>query len=44
MIDQRKRYAVGYALSFAIFSIIAALISLVFIIPMLDFDFPLPNV
>ena len=44
MVDQRKRYAVGYALSFAIFSIIAALISLVFIIPMLDFDFPLPNV
>ena len=44
MVDQRKRYAVGYALSFAIFSIIAALISLIFIIPMLDFDFPLPNV
>lgn len=44
MVDQRKRYAVGYALSFAIFSIIAALISLVFIIPMLDFGFPLPNV
>lgn len=44
MVDQRKRYAVGYALGFAIFSIIAALISLIFILPMLDFDFPMPNV
>ena len=34
----------GYALGFAIFSIIAALISLIFILPMLDFDFPMPNV
>ena len=44
MVDQRKKYAVGYALGFAIFSIIAALISLIFILPMLDFDFPMPNV
>lgn len=43
MIDQRKRYAAGYALSFAIFCIIAALISLIFIIPMNDFNFPLPS-
>ena len=43
MRDQRKRYAIGYALEFAIFCIISALISLIFIFPMLDFGFPLPN-
>ena len=43
MKDQRTRYACGFALEFAIFCIISALISLIFIIPMLDFSFPLPN-
>lgn len=43
MRKQRKRYAIGYVLSFALFCIISALISLIFILPMLDFDFPLPS-
>ena len=43
MRDQRKRDAAGYALNFAIFCIISTLISLILIIPMLDFSFPLPS-
>lgn len=43
MKSQRKKYATSFALEFAIFCIISALISLILIIPMLDFDFPLPN-
>ena len=43
MKDQRKRYALGFALEFAIFCLIAALVSLIFIVPMLDFSFPFPN-
>lgn len=44
MRNQRKHYAAGYALEFVIFGIISALISLILIIPMLNFDFPLPSV
>ena len=40
MNDQRKKYALGYALEFAIFCIISALISLVFIIQMTHFEVP----
>ena len=43
MRKQKDRYAAGYALSFAIFCIIAALISLIFIIPMNNFNFPMPS-
>lgn len=43
MKSQRKKYATSFALGFAIFCIISALISLILIIPMLDFDFPLPS-
>ncbi len=43
MRKQKNSYAMGSALEFAIFCIIAALISLIFIIPMLNFDFPLPS-
>ncbi len=41
---QKNRYAAGYALEFAIFCIISVIISLILIIPMLDFDFPLPSI
>ena len=43
MRNQRKRYACGYALGFAIFCIISALISLILIIPMMNFSLPLPS-
>jgi N-acetylmuramoyl-L-alanine amidase len=43
MKNQRNKYAKSFALEFAIFCIIAALISLIFIIPMLNFSFPLPS-
>lgn len=43
MKKRRNKYAVGFALEFAIFCIISALISLVLIIPMLNFDFPMPT-
>lgn len=43
MRKQGNKYSMGYALEFAIFCIISALISLILIIPMLNFDFPLPS-
>ena len=43
MKKQGNKYSAGYALGFAIFCIISALISLILIIPMLNFDFPLPS-
>lgn len=43
MKSQRNRYASGFALEFAIFCIISALISLALILLMLDLGFPLPN-
>lgn len=43
MKSQRKKYATSFALGFAIFCIISALISLVLIIPMLNYKFPLPS-
>lgn len=43
MKSQRKKYATGFALEFAIFCIISALISLILIIPMLNFLFPMPS-
>lgn len=43
MRKQRDSYAIGSALEFAIFCIISALISLVLIIPMLNFDLPIPS-
>ena len=43
MKSQRKRYASSFALEFAIFCIISALISLILIVPMLNFSLPLPS-
>lgn len=43
MRKQSNKYATGYALEFALFCIISALISLIFILPMMDWSFPLPN-
>lgn len=43
MKSQRNKYATSFALEFAIFCIISALISLVLIIPMLNYKFPLPS-
>ena len=43
MKNQRNRYALGYALEFAIFCIVSALISLVLIFIVFNFSFPLPN-
>ena len=43
MRDERKRNAYGFALEFAIFCIVAALISLILILPMMKFDLPLPS-
>ena len=43
MKNQRKKYATSFALGFAIFCIISALISLILIIPMLNFSLPLPS-
>lgn len=43
MKNQSNKYATGYALEFALFCIISALISLIFILPMMDWSFPLPN-
>lgn len=43
MRKQKDSYAIGSALEFAIFCIIVALISLIFIVPVLNFDFPLPS-
>ena len=43
MKSQRKKYATSFALEFAIFCIISALISLILIIPMINFSFPLPS-
>ena len=43
MKNQRDKYAYGFALEFAIFCIISALISLILIALMQNFSFPLPN-
>lgn len=43
MKSQRKKYATSFALEFAIFCIISALISLILIIPMMNFRLPLPS-
>lgn len=43
MKDQRNRYATGYALEFAIFCVISALISLLLIFPMMNFSLPMPS-
>ncbi len=43
MKSQRKKYATSFALGFSIFCIISALISLILIIPMINFSFPLPS-
>lgn len=43
MKSQRNRYALGFALEFAIFCIISVLISLILLIPMLKFSLTLPN-
>lgn len=43
MRNQGNKYASGFALEFAIFCIISALISLILIIPMLNFDLPMPS-
>lgn len=43
MKNRKSQYATGFALEFAIFCIISALISLILIIPMLNFLFPLPS-
>ncbi len=43
MKNRRNKYAVSFALEFAIFCIISALVSLVLIIPMLNFLFPMPS-
>lgn len=43
MKGQKKKYALGFALEFAIFCIISALISLVLLGAMLRFSLPLPN-
>ena len=43
MKSQRNRYALGFALEFAIFCIISVLISLILLVPMLKFSLPLPN-
>ena len=43
MKSQREKYAYGFALEFAIFCIISALISLILIALMQNFSFPLPN-
>ena len=40
---QRNRYALGFALEFAIFCIISVIISLILLVPMLKFSLPLPN-
>ena len=43
MKNRRNKYATSFALEFAIFCIISALMSLILIIPMLDFNFSLPH-
>ena len=43
MKNQRNRYALGYALEFAIFCIVSALVSLALIFIVVNFSFPLPN-
>ena len=43
MKNQRNRDAMSYALEFAIFCIISALISLILIVPMMNFSLPLPS-
>ena len=43
MKSQREKYAYGFALEFAIFCIISALISLILIALMQNFSFPFPN-
>ena len=43
MKNRRNKYATNFALEFAIFCIISALISLILIIPMLNFLFPMPS-
>lgn len=43
MKNHRKKYAMGYALEFAIFCIISALVSLILIVPMLDLHLPQPS-
>ena len=43
MKKQNSRYALGFALEFAIFCIISALILLILVIPMTNFSPPMPN-
>lgn len=43
MKSQREKYAYGFALEFAIFCVISALISLILIVLMQNFSFPLPS-
>ena len=43
MKSQRNKYATSFALEFAFFCIISALISLILIIPMMNFSLPLPS-
>lgn len=43
MKNKRNKYATSYALEFAIFCIISVLISLILIVPMMNFSLPLPN-
>ena len=43
MKNQKEKYACGFALEFAIFCIISALISLIFILPMAHFEIPFPS-
>ena len=43
MKNQKNKYALGYALEFAIFCIVSALVSLALIFIVVNFSFPLPN-
>lgn len=43
MKNRRNKYATSFALEFAIFCIISALISLILIIPMMNFVLPMPS-
>lgn len=43
MRNQSNKYALKYALNFAIFCILSTLISLILVLPMMNFKFPLPS-
>ena len=43
MKNQKEKYACGFALEFAIFCIVSALISLIFILPRAHFEIPFPS-